>query len=87
MVLSSNEKNSVEKVTILLPKLLKQEVMQLKESLEVSMNSIYQMAIAEYVAKKKREQLRQEALMMVEEYKTNPEILELSDFVEDINEY
>jgi len=87
MVLSPQEKNSMEKVTLLLPQMLKQEVMQLKESLQVSMNSIYQTAIAEYVAKKKREQLRQEALMMVEEYKTNPEILELSDFVEDINEY
>jgi len=87
MVLSPQEKNSMEKVTLLLPQILKQEVMQLKESLQVSMNSIYQTAIAEYVAKKKREQLRQEALMMVEEYKTNPEILELNDFVEDINEY
>jgi type IV secretory pathway TraG/TraD family ATPase VirD4 len=87
MVLSSQEKNSIEKVTLLLPKLLKEEVMQLKESLQVSMNSIYQMAIAEYVAKKKREQLRQEALMMVDEYNTNPEILELIDFEEDLNEY
>jgi type IV secretory pathway TraG/TraD family ATPase VirD4 len=87
MVLSSQEKNSIEKVTLLLPQLLKEEVMQLKESLQVSMNSIYQMAIAEYVAKKKREQLRQEALMMVDEYNTNPEILELIDFEEDLNEY
>jgi len=87
MVLSSQEKNSIEKVTLLLPKLLKEEVMQLKESLQVSMNSIYQMAIAEYVAKKKREQLLQEALMMVDEYNTNPEILELIDFEEDLNEY
>jgi len=87
MVLSSQEKNSIEKVTLLLPKLLKEEVMQLKESLQVSMNSIYQMAIAEYVAKKKREQLRQEALMMVDEYNTNPEILELIDFEENLNEY
>ena len=86
-MLSSQEKNSIEKVTLLLPKLLKEEVMQLKESLQVSMNSIYQMAIAEYVAKKKREQLRQEALMMVDEYNTNPEILELIDFEEDLNEY
>jgi hypothetical protein len=87
MVLSSQEKNSIEKVTLLLPKLLKEEVMQLKESLQVSMNSIYQMAIAEYVAKKKREQLRQEALIMVDEYNTNPEILELIDFEENLNEY
>ena len=71
MVLSTLEKNSIEKVTILLPQILKHEVMQLKESLQVSMNSIYQIAIAEYIAKKKREQLRAEALMMVDEYNKN----------------
>ena len=87
MVFLSQEKSSMEKITILLPQILKQEVMQLKESLQLSMNSIYQMAIAEYVAKKKREQLRQEALMMVEEYNTNSEILELIEFEEDLNEY
>jgi len=87
MVFLSQEKSSMEKITILLPQILKQEVMQLKESLQLSMNSIYQMAIAEYVAKKKREQLRQEALMMVDEYNTNSEILELIEFEEDLNEY
>jgi pantoate kinase len=87
MVLLSHDKNHTEKVTIILPKVLKDEVMQLKESLQVSMNSIYQMAIAEYIAKKKREQLRKEALMMVEEYHSNPELLELMEFQEDIDEY
>jgi pantoate kinase len=87
MVLLSHDKNHTEKVTIILPKILKDEVMQLKESLQVSMNSIYQMAIAEYIAKKKREQLRKEALMMVEEYNSNPELLELMEFQEDIDEY
>ena len=87
MVLLSYDKNHTEKVTIVLPKILKDEVMQLKESLQLSMNSIYQMAIAEYVAKKKREQLRKEALIMVDEYNSNPELLELMDFEEDINEY
>ncbi len=87
MALSTLEKNSIEKVTILLPQLLKHEVVQLKESLQVSMNSIYQVAIAEYVAKKKREQLRAEALMMVDEYNENPEILELIEFEEDLDEY
>lgn len=76
-----------EKVTVVLPQVLKEEVAQLKETLQVSMNSIYQTAIAEYVAKKKREQLRKEAAMMLEEYNTNPEIQELMEFSEDINEY
>jgi hypothetical protein len=39
------------------------------------------------VTKKKREQLRQEAQMMVDEYHTNPEILELIDFEEELHEY
>jgi hypothetical protein len=86
-MVSTKEKNSIEKVTLLLPQLLKEEVVELKESLHVSMNSIYQTAITEYVTKKKREQLRQEAQMMVDEYHTNPEILELIDFEEELHEY
>ena len=86
MVLPAVEKSTIEKVTVLLPHKLKQEVAQLKESLHVSMNAIYQNAIAEYVARKKREQLRAEALMMVEEYRENPEILELMEFEEEIDE-
>ncbi len=87
MVLSNQEKSSVEKVTVVLPQILKDEVAQLKETLHVSMNSIYQTAIAEYVAKKKREQLRKEAAMMVDEYQQNQELQELIEFEEDINDY
>ena len=87
MVLNAKEKSSVEKVTVVLPQLLKNEVLQLKETLHVSMNTIYQTAIAEYVAKKKREQLRTEAKMMLNEYNENPEIQELIEFEEEINEY
>ncbi len=87
MVLNAQEKSSVEKVTVVLPQLLKNEVLQLKETLHVSMNTIYQTAIAEYVAKKKREQLRAEAKMMLNEYNENPEIQELIEFEEEINEY
>ena len=87
MVFNVKEKSSVEKVTVVLPQLLKNEVLQLKETLHVSMNSIYQTAIAEYVAKKKREQLREEAKMMLDEYSNNAEIQELIEFEEDINAY
>ena len=87
MVLNAKEKSSVEKVTVVLPQLLKNEVLQLKETLHVSMNTIYQTAIAEYVAKKKREQLRTEAKMMLNEYNENQEIQELIEFEEEINEY
>ncbi|NKQ41640.1 MAG: hypothetical protein HF962_08745 [Sulfurovum sp.] len=92
MVLNVQEKSSagkvaLAKVTVVLPQLLKNEVLQLKETLHVSMNTIYQTAIAEYVAKKKREQLRAEAKMMLDEYSSNPEIQELIEFEEDINAY
>jgi len=76
-----------EKVTVVLPQVLKNEVVQLKDTLKVSMNSIYQTAIAEYVAKMKREQLRKEAAMMVDEYSKNPEIHEWVEFEEVLNEY
>jgi len=87
MVLNVQKKSSVEKVTVVLPQLLKNEVLQLKETLHVSMNTIYQTAIAEYVAKKKKEQLRAEAKMMLDEYTQNPEMQELIEFEEEINEY
>ena len=76
-----------EKVTVVLPQVLKNDVLQLKDKLKVSMNSIYQTAIAEYVAKIKREQLRKEAAMMVDEYRKNPEIKEWIEFEEALNEY
>lgn len=87
MVLNAQEKYSLEKVTVVLPQILKNEVLQLKETLHVSMNTIYQTAIAEYVAKQKKEQLRKEAMLMIEEYNKNPEIQELIEFEEDVNAY
>lgn len=76
-----------EKVTITLPTQIKEEVAKLKDEMKISMNSIYQTAIQEYVKKKNREKLRLEASQMVEEYKSNPEMIELSNFEEDIVEY
>ncbi|SMP86005.1 hypothetical protein SAMN06313486_10177 [Epsilonproteobacteria bacterium SCGC AD-308-P11] len=76
-----------EKITITIPTQIKNEVVKLKKDLKVSMNSIYQTAIQEYVKQKKREKLRIEAQSMVEEYKTNPERIELAEFEEDVVEY
>ncbi len=87
MVLSTKEKSSLEKVTVVLPQVLKNEVLQLKKTLHISMNTIYQTAIAEYVAKQKKEQLRKEAMLMLEEYQNNPEIQELIEFEEEIHAY
>ncbi|MDX9813338.1 MAG: hypothetical protein RBS91_01575 [Sulfurimonadaceae bacterium] len=58
-----------------------------RNKIKISMNSIYQTAIQEYIKQKNREKLRAEASLMVEEYKTNPEMIELSDFEEDIVKY
>jgi len=76
-----------DKVTVILNRELKEDVAKLKEQLHVSMNTIYQTAIEEYVAKKKSEKIRQEAKEMVNEYKNNLEMKELSDFEEDLYEY
>lgn len=76
-----------EKITITIPTHIKEEVAKLKDDLKVSMNNIYQTAIQEYVKQKNREKLRAEALQMVDEYKNNPEMIELSNFEEDIVEY
>lgn len=76
-----------EKVTITLPTQMKEEIAKLKDEMKVSMNSIYQAAIQEYVKQKHREKLRLEASQMVEEYKTNPDMIELCNFEEDIVEY
>lgn len=75
-----------EKVTIVLSSKIKEEVAKLKDEMKISMNSIYQTAIQEYVKQKKREKLRLEAFQMLEEYQTNPEMIELSNFEEDIIE-
>ena len=76
-----------EKITIILPTQIKQEIVKLKDDLKVSMNSIYQEAIEEYVKKKNREKLRKEASLMVDEYNNNSEMIELANFEEDIVEY
>lgn len=76
-----------EKVTITLPIQIKEEVAKLKDEMKISMNSIYLTAIQEYVKQKNREKLRLEALQMVEEYKTNPEMIELGNFEENIVEH
>jgi len=78
--------NSLAKITVQIPSSLKEDVSLLKKSMGVSMNTIYNEAISEYIAKKKQEQLQKEAQEMLKEYKSNPEILELMEFVEDIYE-
>jgi len=74
--------NVQEKVTVVLPHSIKQDVVKLKETLRVPMSTIYQTAIIEYVEKMQRRQVQIEAQEMVSEYETNPEMLELASFGE-----
>ena len=66
-----------KKVTIFLPSSIIQEVAKIKNELNISMNSIYQTAIAEYLEKTNRQKLRQEATEMIHEYEDNLERREL----------
>lgn len=75
------------KTTISIPTHLKEEVIKLKNELGVSMNSICQTAIEEYLNQKDIEKLRAGALEMVDEYAKNTELLEWSNFEDDIIEY
>jgi hypothetical protein len=43
--------NSIEKVTFNIPSELKQEVVKLKNELNISLNAIYKNAISEYIKK------------------------------------
>ena len=76
-----------EKITIIIPSYLKDEITNLKKELKTSMNALYQEAIESYVKQKKREKIRKEAMEILEEYKTNPEIKELAQYQGDIIEY
>ena len=82
-----NTQPSTSKITVVLPKGLKDEVSQLKERLHTSMNAIYQTAIAEYIARQKKAQLRRDAEQMLHEYQNDPELQELSGFQEDVYVY
>ena len=77
---------SQEKVTIMMPPEIKEGITKLKGELKMSMNALYLIAISEYLERKNRDKLREAARLMVEEYKTNPEMAEWSDFQEDICE-
>ena len=78
---------ATEKVTITIPCDMKTEIAKIKEDMKVSMNSIYQSAIKEYLTKKKRERLRKEAESMVSYYETNEDAVELLKEAGDIYEY
>lgn len=76
-----------KKVTITIPQELKDEIDVIKKNLKTSMNSVFIMSLQEFVKEQKNKKLRLEAQQMVDEYNSNPELIELSNSVEDVIEY
>ncbi len=76
-----------KKVTITIPQELKDEIDLIKSNLKTSMNSVFIMSLQEFVKKQKDKKLQMEAQQMVDEYKSNPELKELAQHVEDVIEY
>lgn len=65
MALSQN--NSMEKVTFNIPTELKEQVIALKEDLQVSLSAIYNEAIANYLKQKEIEKWRRGVSMALED--------------------
>jgi predicted transcriptional regulator len=76
-----------EKVTFNIPVELKEQVIHLKEELNISMSSIYIDAIKAYVQEQDKKRWQEAAKLMSKEYEQNDELKEWSEFEEDINEY
>lgn len=78
---------STQKVTFNLPTELKDEVLKLKDELEVSLNTIYKNAIAEYVEKQEIKRWEEAAKMASKDEKYLALCEELSKTKEDLYEY
>jgi hypothetical protein len=77
----------LEKVTFNLPSDLKNEVVKLKESLSVSLNTIYKTAIAEYVEKQEIKRWERGARLAAKDKNYMELSDELGNIVEDVHEY
>jgi predicted transcriptional regulator len=76
-----------EKVTFNIPVELKNQVVQLKDELNISMSSIYIEAIKTYVQEQEKKRWQEAARLMSREYEENEELKDWNEFEEDINEY
>ena len=78
---------STQKVTFNLPVDLKDEVLKLKDELQVSLNTIYKNAIAEYVEKQEIKKWEEAAKTASKDKKYLALCEELSNTKEDLYEY
>ncbi len=78
---------STQKVTFNLPVDLKDEVLKLKDELQVSLNTIYKNAIAEYVEKQEIKKWEEAAKIASKDEKYLVLCKELSNTKEDLYEY
>lgn len=78
---------STQKVTFNLPTELKNDVLKLKDELEVSLNTIYKNAIAEYIEKQEIQKWEKAAQLASKDKKYLALCDELSNAKEDFYEY
>ena len=79
--------NGYEKVSFNLPSDIKSEVLKLKESMHVSLNTIYKTAIAEYVQRQEVKRWEDAAKLASKDKEYQKLCKELSDTKEDVYEY
>ena len=78
---------STQKVTFNLPTDLKDEVLKLKDELQVSLNTIYKNAISEYIEKQEIQKWEKAAKLAAKDEKYLALCEELSNTKEDMYEY
>ena len=79
--------NSIEKVTFNIPSELKEQVMLLKDELKVSLSSIYNEAIANYLEQKELDKWQKGVSLALEDNEYMALSKELGDDNGDIYEY
>jgi predicted transcriptional regulator len=79
--------NSIEKVTFNIPTELKEQVMALKDELQVSLSSIYNEAIASYVKQKELEKWQKGVSLALQEKEYIALSKELGEDHGDLYEY
>ena len=85
MVLTKDR--NIQKVTVTIPSELKQKAVQLKQSLNISLNTIFNTALDEYLKKQELEKWERGAKLASKNKEYIQSSKELSDINESIYEY
>jgi len=78
--------SSIEKVTFNISSELKEKVTELKNELHLSMSAIFEEALTRFVAEQEHRKLEEAAKAMLDEYESNPEMKEWSDYEKEISD-